>query len=70
MMQRGAVLEEPLSVLFPPLKQQSAVAFNHLSDSYPSDPEVHGPGIVTAQVFDVLRLLLYLRMLDKQIKGK
>lgn len=45
-----------------------AAAFNHLSDPYPGDPEVHGQGVVAAQVFDVLRLLLDLRMLKKQIR--
>lgn len=45
---------------------QSAAAFDHLCDPYPGDPEVHGPGVVAAQVLDVLRLHLDLGMLQKE----
>lgn len=38
----------------------------YLGDPYPGDPEIHGPGVVAAQVLDVLGLLLDLRMLEKQ----
>lgn len=42
----------------------SRLDLSHLSDTDPRNPEVHGPFIVTAQVLDILRLLLDLRMLE------
>ena len=38
----------------------------YLCDTYSGYPEVHGPSIVAAQVLDVLRLFLDLRMLWRQ----
>lgn len=42
----------------------SRLCLSHLSDTDPRNPEVHGPFIITAQVLDVLRFLLDLRMLE------
>lgn len=39
----------------------------YLSDPNPGHPQVHGPSVITAEIFDVLRLFLDLRMLHRQI---
>lgn len=46
------------------LNKPGLCALSHLGDTDPRNPESHGPLIVTAQVLDVLRLLLDLRMLE------
>lgn len=38
---------------------------SYLGNAYSSHPEVHGPGVITAQVLDVLRLFLDLRVLKE-----
>lgn len=40
----------------------------HLCYAYSGHPKVHGPSVVTAQVLDVLRLFLDLRMLSRQTR--
>lgn len=70
LVQRGAVLEERPVTFTPGAKGvERAAACNHLGDPYPGNPEVQGPGVVAAQVLDVLRLLLDLRMLNEQSRG-
>lgn len=39
----------------------------YLSDPYSCHPQVQAGDVVTAQVLDVLRVLLDLRMLDRQV---
>lgn len=49
-----------------PVTEWRAESSVYLCDAYSGYPQVHGPSIVAAQVLDVLRLFLDLRMLKRQ----